>query len=182
MESLKTIQKLSKLGKILSKIVYVFCLVGLILCIIGGLGLIFISESFELANIKIHGLIESNINFSKEIIYAALIIGIIELACEMYISKQAQKYFEYELEEGTPFTEEGANKIKRLGLIVIFIPLVASFVSALGFEIAKQTMNFTGKLDINFDISLTLGITFLILSAIFRYGSSLIKNKTENKE
>ena len=179
MESLKTIQKLSKLGKILSKIVYVFCLVGLILCIVGGLGLIFIPETFEIANIKIHGLIDSNFNFSKEIIYAALIIGIIELACEMYISKQSQKYFEYELEEGTPFTEEGANKIKRLGLIVIFIPLVASFISALGFEIAKQAMNFTGKLDINFDISLTLGIAFLILSAIFKYGSSL---KIENKE
>ena len=177
MESLKTSQKLSKLGKILSKIVYVFCLVGLILCIIGGLGLIFIPESFELANIKIHMLIKSNINFSREIIYASLIIGIIELACEMYISKQAQKYFEYELEEGTPFTQEGANKIKRLGLIVIFIPFVASFISELGFEIAKHTMNFNQNLDINFNVSLTLGITFLILSTIFRYGSSLTKDK-----
>ena len=66
MESLKTIQKISKLGKIVSKIIYIFCIVGLILCIIGGLGLTFIPDNLEIANLKIHGLIESNFDFSIE--------------------------------------------------------------------------------------------------------------------
>ena len=54
MRSLKTIQKLSSLGSILSKIAFVLSVVGFCGCIAGLIGLRFGSE---LGDIRLHGLI-----------------------------------------------------------------------------------------------------------------------------
>ena len=59
--------------------------------------------------------------------------------------------------------------------------LLITVISSIILEIAKQSLSYTGKLEINFDVSLTMGIVFLILSAIFRYGSSLIKPEKPEK-
>ena len=57
MRSLKTIQKLSSLGSILSKIAFVLSVVGFCGCIAGLIGLRFGSDAvLKLGNIRLHGL------------------------------------------------------------------------------------------------------------------------------
>lgn len=54
MEKLETIQKLAKTGKILSKIAFIFSIVGLVCSLIGLLGVMFLQDEMlkntELAN------------------------------------------------------------------------------------------------------------------------------------
>ena len=58
MRSLKTIQKLSSLGSILSKIVFVLSVVGFCGCVAGLIGLRFGSDAvLKLGDIRLHGLI-----------------------------------------------------------------------------------------------------------------------------
>ena len=57
MRSLKTIQKLSSLGSILSKIAFVLSVVGFCGCIAGLIGLCFGSDAvLKLGDIRLHGL------------------------------------------------------------------------------------------------------------------------------
>ena len=58
MKTLNTIQKLSRLGRIFSRIIYVASLVGAILCAFGIFGLVAIPDNFKLGGTTIHGLIE----------------------------------------------------------------------------------------------------------------------------
>lgn len=58
MRSLKTIQKLSSLGSILSKIAFILSVVGFCGCIAGLIGLRFGSDAvLKLGDIRLHGLI-----------------------------------------------------------------------------------------------------------------------------
>ena len=48
MNTLKTIQALAKIGKVFSKIIFVFCIVGLCGCLVGAVSLALGAESFKL--------------------------------------------------------------------------------------------------------------------------------------
>ena len=63
MRSLKTIQKLSSLGSILSKIAFVLSVVGFCGCIAGLIGLCFGSDAvLKLGDIRLHGLIAGGLS------------------------------------------------------------------------------------------------------------------------
>ena len=179
MKSLETIQKVAKFGKILSKIVFIFCFIGLIFTLIGAISVSMLDIN-SIINDESFTFIEAREkSISKGAIYDDLIIGSIALICEMYIAKKALNYFKFELEEGTPFTEESANKIKKLGITVIIAPIIATIISAIGHVIITKLMGNVGDVDINYDISLAMGLVFLFLSAVFRYGASLEKKETK---
>lgn len=182
MKSLETIQKVANFGKILSKIVFIFCFVGLIFTLIGAISVSMLDIN-SIINDGSFSFIKSNEEYiSKGIIYDDLIISSIALICEMYIAKKALNYFEFELEEGTPFTEESANRIKKLGITVIIAPIIATIISAIAHVIITKLMGNAGDVDINYSISLAMGLFFLFLSAVFRYGASLEKKETKKAE
>ena len=73
MRSLKTIQKLSSLGSILSKIAFVLSVVGFCGCIAGLIGLRFGSDAvLKLGDIRLHGLIADEYGRAAESVAAAL--------------------------------------------------------------------------------------------------------------
>ena len=182
MESLKTIQKVSKIGKVFSKVIFILCLVSLIVFVIGGLCVYLLPSNIEITKDSLPFLEESNINVSKNSVYDALIVASIGVITALIVAKKAEEYFEFELQEGTPFTEEGAKKIKKLGLTVIFAPIIASIVSLIIHIIIKALLGDVGEIEINYDVSITMGLVFLFLSAVFRYGAALKENnKTEEK-
>ncbi len=42
---------------------------------------------------------------------------------EMVLAKNAENYFAHELNTGTPFTQDGAKELLRLGILTICTPL-----------------------------------------------------------
>lgn len=75
MNTLKTIQTLSKIGRILSKIVYICCVVGFCGCIVGIISLGLGGEVFKLDGVTIHSIIESHSHMSMPSLYTAMCQG-----------------------------------------------------------------------------------------------------------
>lgn len=86
----------------------------------------------------------------------------------------AYRYFRQEQAEGTPFTQSGAERIKRLGIRTIVLPLVAAILSAVFYELFG--LSHTGLADWNNLASITMGIVLILASLIFRYGAELEEN------
>ena len=174
-KSLQTIQTLNKIGKVLSKIVFICCLVGAIGCIIGiaSVALIGTDEVLKIGGVSIHGLIEKEAEMNITTLYAAMFVGMAMCIAEAVVSRTAERYFSNELAAGTPFTFEGAKEMLRLGIIVIVVPLVTTLASAIGVGIVSALVEGVDKIEISNGVSVTLGIMFIVMSVIFRYGAEI---------
>ncbi|MCQ2449494.1 MAG: hypothetical protein MJ132_04825 [Clostridia bacterium] len=182
--SLKVIQTLAKIGKILSKIVYICCIIGMIGCLVGGIcfacfgkGSVHIG-SFEIksfGDIQIHGLIEEDINLSVGAIYAAILTGFIASLGGFITSTFGVRYFKHQLDAGTPFTFEGAKKMLHLGIAATVVPIAVDIVTSITESILENFMKGVHRTDTEVDIG--LGIMFIILSFILKYGAEIKEDK-----
>lgn len=154
-ETLKTIQILSQLGKILSQVSMILSFVGFGLCI-GGMFLG--NVALKLNRITIHGLTDGNVDQTMYIALIVTCLGQVILSCF------ARHYFTRELKDGTPFDFEGAKEMFRLGILTICI----SLITQIGCAFLKQE-----SLGLNY---IYLGITFIILSILFKYGAYIKGN------
>ena len=83
----------------------------------------------------------------------------------------AYNYFKAEQAAGTPFTHEGADQIKRLGIRNIVLPLVAAIIIAVVFAVFGVPQ--PAGSDWSNISSLSTGIVMILASIIFRYGADL---------
>ena len=113
-KTLKTIQTLSKVAKILCTIVFIFSLIGAIGCTVGIIALAVIPDGFNLGGTTIHGIIEKSGGVNLGTCYAAMGMGAVLCVGECVLAKFAKCYFVNELEAGTPFTYDGAKELMRL--------------------------------------------------------------------
>jgi hypothetical protein len=192
--SLKTIQVLAKIAKVLSMIVFVFCVVGAVLSTLA------LTASFFVKNIGIRGhifsdILEKKVGVQYWVVPAILGACVVCTVCEAILAKLSHSYFSREIEDGTPFTEGGAKQLKRTGIIIIVVSLCLVLVLAIVFGVIKSKHAFdfdvfkafverhsdevsvTVRSEPDFSLSgigsVGTGIMFLILSVIFRYGSEV---------
>ena len=102
MKTLNTLQKLSNAGRILSKIVFIFCLVGAIFCAVGLTFQSLLPESFKLGSVTIHGIIEKSEDLSPGTCYAVLTAGLILCVGEAVLAGLAGRYFKTSWRRGPP--------------------------------------------------------------------------------
>ena len=72
-KTLHGIQTLAKIGKVLSTIVFICCLVGGILCFVGLASMAWVPGSIEVGGVTIHGIIEQTGKYSVGTCYAAML-------------------------------------------------------------------------------------------------------------
>lgn len=173
MKTLNTIQTLAKIGKILSKIIFIFCIVGFCGCLAGILGLAFGGETFKLGGVTIRGIVEKNAKLNLPTMYAAMAVGMAFCVAEAVVSKLAETYFKHELSEGTPFTQRGAKELMRLGILTIAIPLGTVIVCAICVGVAENLVPGLEKLPIGEYSSVGLGVMMIVLALFCRYGAEL---------
>lgn len=173
METLKTIQTLSKIGKILSNIVFVCCIVGGCLCIAGILGLAFGGDTLKLGGVTVHGLIENKEGLSDAMLYTAMGTGIVACIAEAVVAKFAEIYFRNELADGDPFTFRGAKELLRLGILTIAIPLGTVILCSIGINIVDNYYPGADTLFSGEYTTVGLGIAMIVTSLFFRYGAEL---------
>lgn len=178
MKHLNQIQTLSKIGKILSKIAFICSVLGFCGCIAGLLTLAFGGGAIlEWGGVTLHGIVDYREPYSIEGLSAVLAAWLILCAGEAILSWFAQRYFAHELAQCTPFTQSGANELRRLGFLTIFIPLGCAVIADITQGIIAGFLNITTDAitDICFDqgTSIILGIMFLILSLLCNYGAAL---------
>ena len=178
MKSLSVIQRLSKIGKILSKIAFIFSVIGFCGCIAGLLSLCFGGGSLiKIGGISLHGLIPKEYGCNIGSITAALSSRLIVCAGEAVLAKFAELYFKNELKAETPFTMVGAKELLRLGILTIAIPTGCAVSGSIveGIIVGFMKVEQATTIDMYFDnaASIVTGIMFILGSLLCRYGAEL---------
>lgn len=176
-KSLHTIQVLSKIGRILSKIVFIFSIIAIAGCLLGitclAAGL---DKTVKLDGVTIQGLIEKEAGTTVGNMYAAMAVGLVLSICECILARFAELYFKHELEAGTPFTLPGAAELKRLGILTISLSLGGTILAVIVHGVMKHAMEGVGEFKGGDYSSVSLGIMFLVMSLVLRYGTERMEN------
>ncbi len=134
-----------------------------------------------LGNVTLYGLIADDSGYSVESIGAALAAGMVVCAGEAVLAKFAERYFANEMKAETPFTEQGAKELMRLGILTIVIPTACAFIAEVlqgiivGF--AGVTTDTIFDISANGDGAVVLGIMFIVMSLLCRYGAEVTEGR-----
>ena len=169
MKALQSIQKAFQVFEILTKVARIICIVGACLCAVGVLCAVTRYNGGEVFFIFGEPLQIFPADADWKKIFAMLITAMVLLAAEILLLAFAGQYFRVERTDGTPFTEHGADLLKKLGIRCIYIPIVAVvlscvIVACLGAEDVGGYSNLP---------SIATGIVLILASMIFRYGATL---------
>lgn len=182
MKTLKTIQTLAKVGKVLSKIVFICSLVGGILCVVGVLLFALLPQMIQLGSVTLHNLIEANGKVTVETALTGAVAAAILCAGEAVLAKLAERYFRNELAAGTPFTLAGAKELMRLGICAICIPLGTVIVAGIVYTVMATLLPNVSMLDWGSYGSIAPGIGMIIASLLCRHGAELTQPQEDPAE
>ena len=178
-KSNKTIQVLAKIGKVVSTMIFVLCIVGGAGCILGAATLaIFDSTTLQIGDVTIHGLVEAQAGMSMAALYTSIGVGLVACVAEAVLAKMAANFFTFELETGTPFDLEVARKLKNLGICSIVIPVIAAVVIGIAYGILAVFTTVPENMDYGTVGSIGIGIAMLIISVLCKYGAQAVAEKT----
>ena len=177
MKTLNNIQKLSKIGKVLSRIVFIFCIIGFCGCAVGILSMAIGAPTLKIGGVTLESILSIEAGVTTGTVYAAMAAGMILCAGEAVLAKFAEHYFKRELADGTPFDLGGAKELMRLGILAICIPIGTQIIAEIVCAMIEQTLHGVARLQFDHSSSVTLGVMFIILSLICRYGTELCEGK-----
>lgn len=171
-KTLGAIQAVAKVGRILSSIVHVFCLVGMIICITGIIS-IGVPGSIKVGGVTVYSLLGNLEGVNLEMCCTAAVMGLIVCVAVGAVAKMAERYFTNELAAGTPFTSEGASELLRLGICTICIPLGAIVIAQMCNAIAMRSFESVAEISIDGSVPIALGLAFIAMSLVCKYGAEL---------
>lgn len=177
MKTLKTIQTLSKIGKVLSRLMFIFCIVGLCGCIVGILSMALGAPALKFGGVTLESILNTEAEVTVGTVYAALAVSMILCAGEAVLAKFAEYYFKRELADGTPFSIDGAKEMQRLGILTICIPIGTQIVAEIVHAVMEQTMQGVAPLQLDNAGSVALGIMFIVMSLICHYGADVYEER-----
>lgn len=177
MKTLQIIQKLSQIGKVLCKIVFIFCIVGFCFCAVGIASLALGAETIKIGRITLESLVETKAELTMGTLYTSMIIAMILCSGKAILAKFAEHYFKGEIEDGTPFHPIRAAELKRLGIFTICIPIGTQIIAEIVYAALSHIWNNVAPLELDNFGSVALGIMFIVMSLIFRYGAECQKSE-----
>lgn len=175
---MKTLNTIQMLSKILSKIVFIFCIIGFCGGVVGILSMALGAPTLQFGGVTLKSILDTGADPTAGAVYAAMAAVMIFCAGEAVVAKFAEHYFKRELADGTPFTLAGAKEMQRLGILTICIPIGTGIVAEIVHAVMEQTMHGSAPLQMNIDSSVALGVMFIVMSLICRYGAAIYE---ENK-
>lgn len=173
-KTLRTLQVLSKIGRILSKIVFIVSIVGAALCLLSLLLLAAgVENGIRFGEVTLRSIIEESANLNVHTMYAAISSGILFCTGEAVLAKFAERYFRNELSSGTPFTIEGARELLRLGILTIAIPLGTALLSSIVYGVMQAVFADVVEQSPDVATSISLGAAFIVASLLCRHGAEI---------
>ena len=176
-KSLKTIQTFSKIGKILSKISFVFNIVLLCVFISGLIAMLCGITSLTIDGTNIESLIEKAADVSTASLYSAAITGMISTAGGTFMSKTALNYFKRELDDGTPFTVDGADRMLKFGIITLCVSFGTQLLANIANAITASVMSGVKTENVNNSGCMIIGVMFIFMSFVCKYGAQALNEK-----
>ena len=183
----KILQMIAKIGKILSKVAFVFSIIGICGCLVGLLSNIFGNGNvFKIGGVTIYGLLADFDAYNTKNIHAALVAWMIVCVGQAVLARFAELYFGNALTTGTPFTHTGAVELRRLGIMTMVLPTGCAVLAEIVQGITTGFMNVTaaGWSDLNFDneASVVVGVMFIAGSFLCGYGAEMSGGKHNAQE
>lgn len=179
MKTLQTIQKIFHVFYVLAKIALIFNIIGASFCVVGAL----CSVAWYTGG-QVFTLFGQPITLVDGIgelgqILPVLLTALVYLTTNLILLAFAVQYFKTEQAEGAPFTENGANRIKKLGIRCIYMPIVAVVITSVVTEcFGVEQVSDIGNLP-----SVMTGIVLILASLIFLYGWELEeKNRLQRSD
>lgn len=188
MKKFETVRKLSNLGRILSKIVFVCTIIGMCLAALAMVLLIAGVDYDGIMNL-IASMFKNDISMAQNIgtLMISLFVAVeISFAGKLIIAKCSEKYFGKVVADGTPFNEENSKRLLKLGVLLIVVSLVTSIIIKNATMLFMLMSGISGSY--NFGISLPsdviLGGLFIFMSYVCKYGAEILDEKQaeENAE
>lgn len=169
MKHLQTIQKTFHIFEILSRVAMILSLVWAGLCLAGVLCAVvwYTGGTVPGDGQELVQALTSTSGLGQML--GVLLSDLVTALTEGILFLMAWRYFRAEQVQGTPFTDSGAEQLKRLGINTILMPLVATILSAVIYGCFDLSPAGNGD---NFP-SVILGIALILASLIFRYGAEL---------
>lgn len=170
--NLTKIQKAANIFKGLTKAVMIILIVAASLTIIAGT-VTLLSDNLPIAE-RIQKLLidEASISVSNNSLGLLLFFQSVPMILNIVITALFYQYFKAEQKDGTPFTETGAIRVKKLGIICIACEIISAAFSA----IAEDIVTVPGESIYNAG-SIAVGLCLILISLVLKYGAELEKNK-----
>ena len=170
MSYLDKIQKVMSVLQILSKIILILAIIGVALTLIG-VALV-ASNVLSLKNQLLH-LLPVAAEITKGQLIGTLLAAATSSLFGGIFTAFVYRYFTSELKEGTPFTNEGADRIKQLGIMQIVLAVVSAAITDGIYE--KINLSDWNRFD---DAgSIMPGICLILIAMVVRYGADLEHRK-----
>lgn len=172
MKTLSVLQVLAKIGRVLSRIVFICCAIGVAGCAVGLLSLPFADTGIiKLGGVSIYGLICNHAGIELNELYALLAGAMIVCLGELITARYAEAYFRNECAAGTPFTLYGAKELLRLGILVVCVPLGAQIVALIVSGFLSELLGCGEAFRLSRGDSVALGVMLILGSLLCRCGA-----------
>lgn len=169
MKTLEAIQKTCKVFKVLAKIAMILSFVGTGLALAGLLCGIAWRSGGSVIGVSLEEALKLTQTTGLDRMIGVLLTDAVFALTDAILFMFAHSYFKRELADGTPFTTEGADQIKSLGIKTIVLPLVAAIIGA----VIYGCFDLTRPGDWGNGASVVLGIALILFSLILRHGAEL---------
>lgn len=166
---LQRIQKIFRVFYALARAAKILCIVGASVCAVSALCVL-----TEAQGGQVFGLFGEPVRLfsgaaDRKQAVVELAAAAIQLIADAILFALAQSYLKAERADGTPFTEQGAGRLKALGIHCIWIPLVAIVIA----EVIAVSQGLPDAGEIGNSSEVITGIILILASGIFRYGAEL---------
>lgn len=168
MKSMNTIQKLCGVLRVFARIAYYVAMVGAIISVVGIISFALIPNGLTFGNVTIRSLMGNTADYSAATCYTAAAVALILCVSEFFPAMYAVRYFDHELAAGTPFTIEGANELKLLGIRTIAFSLGGVIIASVFYGIMKAVFGDVAEVDFGRINSIGIGLAFLVASLLCR--------------
>ncbi len=169
MKSLETIQKTFSIFKTLVKVAKILCIVGAAIFAVAAFCAL--TENYGGTIFSLFGqpleLFENETVLIQK--FVEMLAAAFMLTAGAILFSLCGSYLKSELADGTPFTESGSKRLKKLGIQFIYIPAVA--IAASEAVAIGQGVNSIGRAE-NYS-GVAIGIMLILVSLIFKYGAEL---------
>ena len=179
-KTLRTIQTIVKVAKIVCNVVFVCSLVGAILCLVGIVCAGF-PNSLKIGGVTVHSIVGNGSEVSKGALYGNMAAGAIMCVVSCVVSKLAVRYCAHELDDGTPFTLQGARELFRLGICTICVPLGGIVAASICNAIIGNCFGGVCEPSVSGNGFVSAGAVMLFVSLICKDGAELFAIAAEDE-
>ena len=176
MKSLKRIQILIKICRVVCYILFACFIAGALGCVLG-MALLEAVKDFNLGDGKTLTTELAKNGVTINGCYTMMAAGIVGCAVGAFLSLYTAGFFKKVVNEGTPFKRHLVKELRTVGLVNVLVNIGASVLIGIGFGIAKGLDKGIGKLSNYSGFSITFGLVLLLLSLFIDYPVELEESK-----